>query len=145
VPSTRALDFMRTTITIAILRQIQRLIFVALACLSAICAASAVDLSSPTGWWQPIDEKTGKPQGLIRICEERGLFFGRIEPSSPSDDASKRRSRCTDERRNQPIIGLVLIRNMRLQGDEYVGATFSIRTPVEFMAVSSGWPTAEEN
>ncbi|MGC2459915.1 MAG: DUF2147 domain-containing protein [Steroidobacteraceae bacterium] len=112
---------MRTAITIAILRQIQRLIFVALACLSAICAASAVDLSSPTGWWQPIDEKTGKPQGLIRIYEERGLFFGRMEPSSPSDDASKRCSRCTDERRNQPIIGLVLLRNMRLQGDEHVG------------------------
>lgn len=112
---------MRTAVTIAILRRIQRLIFVALAGLSAIGAAGAVDLSSATGWWQPIDSKTGEPLGLIRIYEEGGLFFGRIEPSSPSDDASRRCTRCNDERWNQPVIGMVLIRNMRLQADEYVG------------------------
>jgi uncharacterized protein (DUF2147 family) len=98
-----------------------RLGILALAWLCAMSAASAADLSSPSGWWQPIDAKTGKPLGLIRIYQERGLFFARIEPSSPSDDGSQRCSRCTDERRNQPIIGLLLIRNMRLQGDEYVG------------------------
>jgi len=83
-----------------------RLGILALAWLCAMSAASAADLSS---------------LGLIRIYQERGLFFARIEPSSPSDDGSQRCSRCTDERRNQPIIGLLLIRNMRLQGDEYVG------------------------
>jgi uncharacterized protein (DUF2147 family) len=107
--------------TSALVRQIRRLVFVALAVLPAMGVAGAVDLSSATGWWQPIDGKTGEPLGLIRIYEERGLLFGRIEPSSPSDDRSRKCSRCPDERRNQPIIGLVLIRNMRLQGDEYVG------------------------
>jgi uncharacterized protein (DUF2147 family) len=92
----------------------------ALACLCAMAAAAA-DRSSPAGWWQPIDAKTGKPEGLIKIYQEHGLFFARIEPSSSSDDSSQKCSRCTDERRDQPIIGLVLIRNMRLQGDEYVG------------------------
>lgn len=117
----QALDFMRTATTSTLLRRIGRLVFAALACLAAIGVAAAVDLSSATGWWQPIDSKTGEPLGLIRIYEDHGLFFGRIEPSSPSDDRSRTCSRCPDERRNQPIIGLVLIRNMRLQGDEYVG------------------------
>jgi uncharacterized protein (DUF2147 family) len=107
--------------TIGMLRQFQWLTLLALGSICPLCAASDTDLSSPAGWWQPIDDKTGKPLGLIRIYEERGLFFGKIEPSSPSDDPSSKCSRCTDERRNQPIIGLVLIRNMRLQGDEYVG------------------------
>jgi uncharacterized protein (DUF2147 family) len=98
-----------------------RLIILALAWLCAMPTASADDLSSPSGWWEPIDAKTGKPEGLIRIYEERGLFFGRIEPSSPSDDGSQKCTRCTDERRNQPVIGLILIRNIRLQGNEYVG------------------------
>jgi uncharacterized protein (DUF2147 family) len=102
-------------------RSIALLIALALASLWAVAAAGAEDLSSPAGWWQPIDAQTGKPQGLIRIYEERGLFFGRIEPSSPSDDSSQKCTLCTDERKDQPIIGLVLIRNMRLQGDEYVG------------------------
>ena len=89
--------------------------------IASVFGATAADLSSPTGLWQPIDGKTGKPLGLIRIYEDRGQFFGRIERSSPSDDDSSRCSRCTDERRGQPIIGLVLIRNMRLQDAEYVG------------------------
>jgi uncharacterized protein (DUF2147 family) len=84
-------------------------------------APVAVDLTSPAGWWQPIDRKTGKPLGLIRIYEQNGLFFGQVEPASPDDDRSRRCTRCTDERRDQPIIGLVLIRNMRLQGDQYRG------------------------
>jgi uncharacterized protein (DUF2147 family) len=117
----RVLDYMRTAMTIAILRQFQWLLILALAFMYPVRGASAADLSSPAGWWQPIDEKTGRPLGLIRIYEERGLFFGRIEPSSPSDDASRRCSKCSDERRNQPIIGLVLMRNMRPHGDEYVG------------------------
>jgi uncharacterized protein (DUF2147 family) len=88
---------------------------------SGVEAAAAIDLTSPAGWWQPIDDKTGKPLGLIRIYEQDGLFFGRVEPSSPDDDRSRRCSRCTDERRDQPVIGLLLIRNMRPQGDEYSG------------------------
>jgi len=83
--------------------------------------ASAADLSSPAGLWQPIDSHTGKPLGLIKIYAQRGLFFGRIEPSSPADNGTDRCTKCTDERKNQRIIGLVLIRNMRLEGGEYVG------------------------
>src|ERR1700730_1976562 len=112
---------MRTAMPINILRQFQYLMILALGFSGPLCASKASDLASPTGRWQPIDEKTGQPLGLIRIYQERGLFFGRIEPSSASDDTSRRCSKCTDERRNQPIIGLLLIRNMRLEGDEYVG------------------------
>ncbi|MGH8231512.1 MAG: DUF2147 domain-containing protein [Steroidobacteraceae bacterium] len=88
---------------------------------SGAAAVGADDLTSATGWWQPIDHKTGKVLGLIRIYQQNGLFFGRVEPASSDDDRSRRCTRCTDERRDQPIIGLVLIRNMRLQGDEYLG------------------------
>lgn len=112
---------MRTAATSALISPFRKLVYIALAGLATMGAAGAADLSSPIGWWQPIDSKTGEPLGLIRIYEERGLFFGRIEPSSPSDDRSRKCTRCPDERRNQPIIGLVLIRNMRLQDDEYVG------------------------
>ena len=106
---------------IPILRQFQWLLISTLAFTCTLGPSAASDLSSPAGRWQPIDEKTGQPLGLIRIYEDRGLFFGRIEPSSPTDDTSRRCSKCTDERRNQPIIGLLLIRNMRLEGDEYAG------------------------
>lgn len=76
-------------------------------------------LDSPVGLWQPLDS-SGKPLGLIRIFEVKGLYYGRIEPSSPSDDRNARCTRCTGERHGQPIIGLVLMRHLRAQAGEYV-------------------------
>ena len=72
------------------------------------------------GLWEAFDN-SGNSEGLIRIFEVKGLYYGRIEPSSPTDDRNARCTRCTDDRHNQPIIGLVLLRHLRLQNDKYVG------------------------
>jgi hypothetical protein len=88
---------------------------------TAVAVAVAVDLTTPEGWWQPVDS-SGHPLGLIRIYEDHGAYFGRMEPFLPEDKEDHRVcARCTDERRDQPIMGLVIIRNMRLEGDEYSG------------------------
>lgn len=81
---------------------------------------AARQLASPVGLWEPLDS-SGKSLGLIRIFELNGLYYGRIEPSSPMDDRNARCTRCKDERYNQPIIGLVLMRHLRLENGEYVG------------------------
>ncbi|MGH8303714.1 MAG: DUF2147 domain-containing protein [Steroidobacteraceae bacterium] len=83
-------------------------------------AAAASRLSSPVGLWQPLDS-SGKPLGLIRIFEDRGLYYGRIEPSSPNDDHSARCTHCTGDRHDKPIIGLVLMRHLRPENGAYVG------------------------
>ena len=82
--------------------------------------AATANLSSPVGLWAPTDAK-GRPLGLIRIFERDGAFYGRIEPSSPTDDFSARCTRCTDDRKDQPIIGLVIMRHLKLKDDQYVG------------------------
>lgn len=93
-----------------------------LAATAVVLPVHAADarLATPVGLWQPLDS-SGKPLGLIRIFETRGLYYGRIEPSSPSDDRAARCTRCTGERHDQPIIGLVLMRHLRPQNGEYVG------------------------
>jgi uncharacterized protein (DUF2147 family) len=93
----------------------------ALAVPLASYAAQPVDLSSPVGLWAPLDWTTGKPMGLIRIYEQSGELYGRIEPTGDKEDEGKRCTRCTDERRNKPYNGLVLMRHLRLQNGEYVG------------------------
>lgn len=82
--------------------------------------AGGAQLDSPVGLWQPLDS-AGKPQGLIRIFEVHGLYYGRIEPSSADDDRNARCTRCTDDRHDQPIIGLLLLRHLKPQNGEYVG------------------------
>lgn len=88
--------------------------------LALTCVAGATDLSVPDGLWQPLDS-AGHPLGLIRIYQDHGFYFGRIEPASPQDHNTARCVHCTDERKDQPVLGLVIIRNMRLEGDKYVG------------------------
>ena len=87
---------------------------------SALSVAADAQLASPVGLWEAFDSN-GKSEGLIRIFEAKGLYYGRIEPSSPTDDRNARCTRCSDYRHNQPIIGLVLLRHLRPQNGEYVG------------------------
>jgi uncharacterized protein (DUF2147 family) len=82
-------------------------------------AARAEDLSSPEGLWTPLEN--GKPLGLVRIFEQDGAFFGHVEPSSPSDHSTARCWRCTGERKDQRIIGLIIMRNLKLKNGEYAG------------------------
>lgn len=87
---------------------------------SVLPAAAGAQPASPVGLWQPLDS-SGKPLGLIRIFESNGLYYGRIEPSSPGDDRGARCTHCRDGRHGQPIIGLVMLRHLRPQNGEYVG------------------------
>jgi len=104
------------------MRSLATLVALLLIMLATALPARAADtrLASPIGLWQPLDN-LGRPLGLIRIFETDGLYYGRIEPSSPSDDRNARCTRCTGERRGQPIIGLVLMRHLKPQNGEYVG------------------------
>jgi uncharacterized protein (DUF2147 family) len=88
--------------------------------LPASRVSAGADLTSPVGLWEAFDND-GQSEGLIRIFEVKGLYYGRIEPSSPTDDRNARCTRCTDDRHNQPIIGLVLLRHLRPENGEYVG------------------------
>ena len=84
-------------------------------------AVHAADLQSPAGLWKTIDDKTGKPRAIVRIYVEDGKYFGKIEQSFTPGAASRVCSVCTDERKNQPIIGLLIVRNMAQHGGEYGG------------------------
>ena len=84
-----------------------------------ITPAGPADLKSPVGLWKTIDDNTGAARAIVRIYEQDGKLFGKIEsnltPGAPNPVCSV----CKDERKNQPIEGLVIIRNMKPDGSEY--------------------------
>jgi uncharacterized protein (DUF2147 family) len=96
------------------------LLLLVAAAVTPAARAAAPRLDSPVGLWQPLDS-SGKPEGLIRIFEVKGLYYGKIEPSSPKDDRNARCTACRGKRHDQPIIGLVIMRHLRPQNGEYVG------------------------
>ena len=88
--------------------------------LGLACAASFAQMS-PVGLWKSVDEKSGEVTAEIRIVETAGVVSGKIErqlgaKAKPDDKCTE----CKDDRKDQPIIGLEIIRgNKKAEGKDY--------------------------
>jgi uncharacterized protein (DUF2147 family) len=76
---------------------------------------------SPAGLWKTFDDRTHKARGTVRIYEENGVFFGRIESSFNAAEYRERCDKCAGDRKDAPIIGLIIMRGMAIHGPEYDG------------------------
>ena len=99
-------------------------IVTALLCASIATSAFA-DPPTIEGVWQQIDNGTGYVGGLISFKEKAGLWDGYIvkmypKPGDPVDPVC---SGCTDDRKDQPVLGLRLIQNAKRDGLKYAGGT----------------------
>jgi uncharacterized protein (DUF2147 family) len=79
----------------------------------------ALAQNSAVGLWQSIDDATGKPRAEIRITQTEGVLTGRIERSlqATPPGAMQLCSLCADDRKDKPLIGMEIIRDMKAAGD----------------------------
>ncbi|OLL32039.1 hypothetical protein BTH42_08780 [Burkholderia sp. SRS-W-2-2016] len=95
------------------------------AALAGALLASAVgalaQTTSPVGTWQTIDDHTGQPKALVQITQDgNGELSGKvIKGLSPNDRPDRRCTECTDSRKDQPILGMTIIDNMKKDGDAW--------------------------
>ena len=70
--------------------------------------------ATPAGLWKTIDDESKKEKSLIRITEAGGMFTGKLEklldPSAKSDAVC---DLCTDDRKDKPVVGMTLIKNVK--------------------------------
>jgi uncharacterized protein (DUF2147 family) len=84
-----------------------------------LSAGSAFAQMTPIGLWRSVDDKTGEAKAEIRITESAGVLTGRIEKLLKSTKPNPVCEECTDDRKDQPIQGLEIIRGVRkAQGKE---------------------------
>lgn len=76
---------------------------------------------SPVGLWKTIDDKTGKPRGVVRIYEVNGELFGKIVSTFDPAEAKQVCGLCTGDRKDKPVIGMVILRHMKKHDAEYAG------------------------
>ena len=100
-------------------RQVARQALAATLLTCAVSTAAAAD-PTPVGLWTTIDDRSGKVRSEVRIYERDGALHGRIEKII-LPGKHERCVACTDERRDQPALGLVIIRNMKSDGDAWTG------------------------
>ena len=92
----------------------------AVALLFAVNSAAAAE-PAVTGLWQKIDEDTGKSVGWFLFFEHHGAYEGVIAKFAlrPGDKPDEVCSSCKDDRKDQPMLGLPLIRDMKRDGLDY--------------------------
>ena len=89
-----------------------------IALMLASLAGAAFAQSSPVGLWKTIDDETGKEKSYVRITEAGGVVTGKIEkllnPATPDPKCEK----CTDDRKDQSVVGMTIIRNVKKDDDK---------------------------
>ncbi len=85
----------------------------------ALTSPLALAQTTPAGLWKTIDDNTGKERSLIRITQANGVYTGRIEKSlAPDAEPNATCTKCTDDRKDKPLIGMALIRNVKASADD---------------------------
>jgi len=84
---------------------------------AALVATSAFAQLSPAGTWKTIDDKTGKPRGLVEISETNGVYSGKLVKTFVDNSDKRVCDKCTDARKDQPIIGMTILSGLRKTGD----------------------------
>jgi uncharacterized protein (DUF2147 family) len=91
--------------------------------IAAMAALPAFAQDTPVGLWKNIDDVSGKPKALIRITETNGVLEGKIEKlfRDADQDQNPVCDKCSDARKNQPILGMVMLNGLKKDGAEYTG------------------------
>ena len=82
----------------------------------ALCTlcASAMAQMTPVGLWRTIDDKDGAAKSEIRIVETNGVISGKVERIlDPEAKPGEKCTECSDERKDQPILGMEILRGLK--------------------------------
>ena len=86
----------------------------------------AVAADAPVGKWKTIDDKSGKVISEVELYDQGGKVYGKIIGlAEPNDSQGKPKTctKCEGADKNQPIVGLVIIKDLGPSGDRYKGGT----------------------
>jgi uncharacterized protein (DUF2147 family) len=65
-----------------------------------------------TGTWKTIDDETKEAKSYVELYDANGTLYGKVTKLLKSAP-DKKCDKCPDERKNQPILGMIVVINMK--------------------------------
>ncbi|MFN5700306.1 MAG: DUF2147 domain-containing protein [Betaproteobacteria bacterium] len=91
---------------------------VALSGLVAALPGIAAAQNTPVGLWKSIDDETKTEKSLVRITEAGGTLTGKIEKLMDPTKQDAKCDKCSDARKDQPVLGMTIITGVRAGSDK---------------------------
>lgn len=87
--------------------------------LTPLASSHGADLS-PVGTWRTFND-VGRETGAVTISEDGGVLSGSIAAIDDPAKAGATCRKCTDDRKDKPVLGMQIIRGVRADGDQWDG------------------------
>ncbi len=80
---------------------------------------------SSVGKWVTIDDKTGKKKSIVELYKSGNNLYGKIIYLYPREGREDNPTckLCTDDRKNQPLVGLQIVRALEWNGGAWENGT----------------------
>jgi uncharacterized protein (DUF2147 family) len=75
------------------------------------------------GEWKTIDDNTGVAKSIVEVYEQNGKVFGRIKKIFKKEKRDARCVDCKGDLKNQKVKGMVILRDLSKDEDEYRDGT----------------------
>lgn len=86
---------------------------------------STLSFAQIEGKWKTIDDETGKAKSVVEIFKKSdGKYYGRIVQLLQKPEHNNC-IKCTDDRKNKPLIGMEVIRGLVKDGSEFTDGTIT--------------------
>ncbi len=80
---------------------------------------------SCVGKWITIDDETGKQKSIVELYKQNDKLYGKITYLFPREGRgpNPKCTKCTDDRKDEPLVGLQIVRNLKWDGSTWNSGT----------------------
>ena len=89
-----------------------------LAATLVFAAGAALAQATPVGLWKTVDDETRQEKSYVRISEAGGVLAGRIDKLLDPSKQDSKCDKCTDARKDQPVLGMTIVEGVKKNPDE---------------------------
>ena len=90
----------------------------AVAFVLATASVLAMAQNTPVGLWRTIDDDGKTEKSTVRITSAGGVLTGKVEHITDPAKANEKCVKCEDDRKDQPIVGMVIISGAKQDAEE---------------------------